>query len=126
MRSEIRKKKKKLKSKGWRGAGWILPVGCVGQKGTHILDKVKQNYEQKRKYNKMRPKRKVKNHLGEKDDSSVSGKSSSDSKGSAMNPGSIPGSEEGNGNPLQYCYLENPMDRGAWQATAHRVAKSRT
>ena len=33
---------------------------------------------------------------------------------------------EGNGNPLQYSCLENPMDRGAWQATVHRVAKSRT
>ena len=38
-------------------------------------------------------------------------------------PGSIPGSgrspEEGNGYPLQYSCLENPMDRGAWQATIH-------
>ena len=33
---------------------------------------------------------------------------------------------EGNGNPFQYSYLENCMDRGAWQATAHGVAKSRT
>ena len=33
---------------------------------------------------------------------------------------------EGNGNPLQYSCLENPMDRGAWQATVHGVAKSRT
>ena len=33
---------------------------------------------------------------------------------------------EGNGNPLQYSCLENPMDRGAWRATAHGVAKSRT
>ena len=37
--------------------------------------------------------------------------------------GSIPGlgrsSGGGHGNPLQYSYLENPMDRGAWQATAH-------
>ena len=32
----------------------------------------------------------------------------------------------GNGNPLQYSCLENPMDRGAWQFTAHGVAKSRT
>ena len=32
----------------------------------------------------------------------------------------------GNGNPLQYSCLENPMDRGAWWATAHRVAKSQT
>ena len=42
---------------------------------------------------------------------------------------SIPGSRispgEGNGNPLQYSYLRNPMDRGAWQATVHGVAKSR-
>ena len=44
--------------------------------------------------------------------------------------GSIPGlgrsPGEGNGNPLQYSCLENPMDRGAWEATAHEVAKSRT
>ena len=44
--------------------------------------------------------------------------------------GSIPGSGrspgEGNGNPLQYSCLENCMDRGAWQATAHGVAKSWT
>ena len=33
---------------------------------------------------------------------------------------------EGNSNPLQYSSLENPMDRVAWQATVHGVAKSRT
>ena len=33
---------------------------------------------------------------------------------------------EGNGNPLQYSCLGNPIDRGAWQATDHGVAKSRT
>ena len=33
---------------------------------------------------------------------------------------------EGNGNPLQYSCLENPMDREAWWATVHRVAKSQT
>ena len=42
----------------------------------------------------------------------------------------ISGSErsplEGNGNPLQYSCLENPMERGAWQATVHRVAKNQT
>ena len=32
---------------------------------------------------------------------------------------------EGNGNPLQYSCLENPMDGGAWQAAVHGVAKSR-
>ena len=34
--------------------------------------------------------------------------------------------EEGNHNPLQYSCLENPMDRGAWRATVHRVTKSQT
>ena len=34
--------------------------------------------------------------------------------------------EEGNGNPLWYCCLKNPMDRGAWWATVHRVSKSQT
>ena len=42
--------------------------------------------------------------------------------------GSIPGlgrsPGEGNGNPLQYSYLGNPMDRGAWWATVHGVTKS--
>ena len=38
--------------------------------------------------------------------------------------GTSPGG--GNGNPLQYSYLENPMDRGAWWATVHSVAKSWT
>ena len=33
---------------------------------------------------------------------------------------------EGNGNPIQYSCLENSMDRGAWQATAHGVAESDT
>ena len=35
-------------------------------------------------------------------------------------------SGEGNGNPLQYSCLENPMDGGAWLATVHGVAKSQT
>ena len=35
-------------------------------------------------------------------------------------------SQEGNGTPLQYSALENPMDRGAWWATVHGVAQSRT
>ena len=57
---------------------------------------------------------------------------SSVSKESAYNagdPGLIPGlgrsPGEGNGNPLQYCHLENPMDRGAWQATVHGVIRVR-
>ena len=45
-------------------------------------------------------------------------------------PGSSPGlgrsPGKGNGNPLQYYCLENPMDRGAWQAAVYGVAKSQT
>ena len=48
--------------------------------------------------------------------------------GDIRDAGLIPGSgrspEGGRGNPLQYCCLENPMDRGAWQATVYRVAES--
>ena len=57
----------------------------------------------------------------------------SEDKASACNAGdsgSIPElgrySGEGNGNPLQYSCQENPMDRGAWRATVHGVAKSQT
>ena len=57
----------------------------------------------------------------------------SDGKESACNAGdsgSIPGlgrsAGEGNGHPLQYSCLENPMDGGAWWATVHGVAKSWT
>ena len=50
--------------------------------------------------------------------------------GDAGDVGSIPGSErspgEGNGNPLQYSCLGNPMDRGACRATVHGVTKSQT
>ena len=50
--------------------------------------------------------------------------------GEVRNVGSIPGlgrsHREGNGNPLQDSFQENPMDRGAWVATVHRVAKSWT
>ena len=50
--------------------------------------------------------------------------------GDIRDTGSIPGSGrspgDGHGNPLQYSCLENPMDRGVWQATVHRVTKSRT
>ena len=49
---------------------------------------------------------------------------------SAGDPGSIPGSGrpsgEGNGCPPQYACLENSVDRGAWWATVHGVAKSQT
>ena len=41
-------------------------------------------------------------------------------------PGSGRSPGEGNGNPLQYSCLENPMDRGAWRATVHRDTESDT
>ena len=55
----------------------------------------------------------------------LSGKESACNAGDV---GSIPGSGRspgggGNGNPLQYSYLGNPMDRGAWRAIVHGVAK---
>ena len=57
----------------------------------------------------------------------------SDGKASAYNagdPGSIPGlgrsPGEGNGYPLQYSCLDNPMDGRSWWATVHEVVKSRT
>ena len=57
----------------------------------------------------------------------------SEGEGSACDtgdPGSIPGlgrsHGEGNGNPFQYSYLENSMDRGAWQVTIHGITKNWT
>ena len=50
--------------------------------------------------------------------------------GDIKDVGSIPGSRrspgEGQGNPLQNSCLENPVDRGAWRATVHRVSESDT
>ena len=50
--------------------------------------------------------------------------------GDVRDSGSIPGLERspgrGHGNPLQYFCLKNPMDRGDWRATIHRVAKRPT
>ena len=50
--------------------------------------------------------------------------------GDIRDVGSIPGlgrsPGEGHGNPVQYSCLENPMDRGAWRAKVHSVAKNQT
>ena len=64
------------------------------------------------------------------------GSAGKQSASNARDEGSVPGlgkfpglgrfPREGNGNPLQYPCLENPMDRGAWRTTVHGVAKSRT
>ena len=57
-------------------------------------------------------------------------KNPSANAGDKRDTGSIPGSGGspggGHGNPLQYYCLGNPMDRGAWRATVHGVAKSQT
>ena len=58
------------------------------------------------------------------------GSNSKESACNAGDPSSIPGSRkspgEGNDNPLQYSYLENSMDRGAWWTIVHEIAKSDT
>ena len=51
--------------------------------------------------------------------------SAGDVRDMSLIPGLGRSSGEGHGNPLQYSCLENPVDRGAWQATVHRVEKSR-
>ena len=60
----------------------------------------------------------------------LQGSASKESACNAGNLGSIPElgkfPGEGNGNPFQYSCLGNPMDRGAWRATAHGVAQSQT
>ena len=60
----------------------------------------------------------------------LSGKESACNAEDAGDAGLIPGSGRSSGgghsNPLQYSCLENPMDRGAWQATVYGVAKSQT
>ena len=57
----------------------------------------------------------------------LSGKESTCNAGDlGLIPGSGRSPGEGNGNPLQYSCLENPMDRGAWRAADHRVEKSQT
>ena len=49
-----------------------------------------------------------------------------DARDADLVPGSGRSPGGGNGNPLQYSCLKNPMDRGAWRATAHGVTKTRT
>ena len=60
--------------------------------------------------------------------SSLYGSDTEESARNAADPSSVPGLGEslrkGNGNPLQYSCLENPIDRGAWQAAIHRLPKS--
>ena len=49
-----------------------------------------------------------------------------DGKDAGLIPGTVRSPGGGKGNPFQYSCLENPMDRGAWQATVHRVAESQS
>ena len=52
--------------------------------------------------------------------------SAGDVRDAVLTPGSRRYLGGGHDNPIQYSCLENPMDRGAWRATVHRVTKSRT
>ena len=67
-------------------------------------------------------------NVGDETNSFPSGSDHKESAGNAGDLGSVHGWRrspgEGNGYPLQYSCLENPMDRGAWQATVHGVAKT--
>ena len=49
-----------------------------------------------------------------------------DLRGEGLIPGLVRSPGGGHANSLQYSCLENPMDRGAWQASVHRVAESQT
>ena len=57
-------------------------------------------------------------------------KNTSANTGDVRDVGLTPGSGRspggGHNNPFQYSYMENPMDRGDWQTTVHKVTKSRT
>ena len=56
----------------------------------------------------------------------TSGKESTSNSGDRRDTGSVPGSGREHGNPLQYSCLENPMNRGVWQATVNRVVLNLT
>ena len=59
-------------------------------------------------------------HLPASEESACNAGNSSSNPGSGRSPGG------GHGNPLEYSCLENPLDRGAWQATVHRVTSDMT
>ena len=56
--------------------------------------------------------------------SSVGKESACDARDAGLIPGSRRSPGKGTGNPLEYSFLENPMDRGAWWATVRGIAKS--
>ena len=62
-------------------------------------------------------------HIWASPGSSVGKESACNARDLVSIPGLGRSPGEGNGNPLQYSCLENPMDRGAWQATVHGVAR---
>ena len=67
---------------------------------------------------------------GDPDNDGSAGKESVCNAGDGGNAGWIPRQRRSlgveNGNPLKYCCLKNPTDRGVWWATVHRMAKSQT
>ena len=103
---------------GSGGVGVLMMMGCRILKGKEHVDWVISKQAYKRKG--------VDTEIWSFPCSSV-GKESVCNAGDL---GLIPGSErspgEGNGNPLQFCCLENPMDRGAWQDIVHGVSNSWT
>ena len=93
-------------------AGWVGEGGCLFNKHQKVLSKeLYQLYYQASQMMLV-----VKNPPANAGDTR--------DKGSLSGLGRSPGG--GHGNPLQYSCLENPMDRGAWLAAAHRVTYSQT
>ena len=95
------------------------------------LDITKHHMEGEKKNPQLKATSLEKNQYGKmKQIKSFTGDSNSKESANIGDPGSIPESGrppgEGNGNPLQYSCLENPMHRGAWWVTVHGVATSQT
>ena len=107
-------------------ASTVGGVGLILGQGTKILHSSRCGQKKKKECNKLSQSRHFLENLDDVGASLVTdGKEtvcSSGDLGLAPGLGKSPG--EGNGYPLQYSRLENPMDRGAWQATVHKVAKS--
>ena len=103
-------------------------VGLILGQGTKILHSSRGGQKKKKEFNKLSQSRHFLENLDDVGASLVT--DGKESVCSAGDLGLIPrlgrSPAEGNGYPLQYSHLENPMDRGAWQAPVHKVAKSQT
>ena len=109
------------------GGAWWAAVYGVAQSRTRLKQLSSSREKYGRQHNMLRLF--IPHHLNARF-GFPGGSAGKESACNAGDPGLIPGSGrslgEGNGNPLQYSCLGNPMDRGAWQATVHGSQKSQT